>query len=329
MIAPPVFWSSPNGRWHPVALLLRPLSWIYGAVVAWKLKAQPAKVDIPVICIGNVTLGGVGKTPFAHALAETLTEMGHTPHILLRGYGGKAMGPLRVNDRHSCHDVGDEALLHARHWPTWVARDRVAGARLAQENGATCIIMDDGFQNPSLHKDHTYLLIDGKTGLGNGLVFPSGPLRESPKAAFNRAQTIVMVGESKDGFPGTLPRLPELNMILESDVSALDLKKDYVAFAGIGRPEKFFDSLKAQGLNIIEARQFADHHPYTDADVNELVTLAALRQARLLTTEKDYVRLTPEQQQHVQPVGVNLTVLGYGALSDSLPDIFKKPKQHD
>ena len=283
--------------WHrdgTLARLLTPLG------VAWQLAgaarravARPWRAPVPVICVGNLVAGGAGKTPVVLALLALLAERGLKPAALTRGYGAKVAGPLPVDpERHDAAKVGDEALLLAAAAPTWLARDRVDGAREAADEGAEVVVMDDGFQNPSLKKDLSLLVIDAEYGLGNGRVMPAGPLRESPASGFARADAVILIG---DGPLGTItrqlpPGLPVLRARLEPCGRSLAGTRVY-AFAGIGRPQKFFDSLRRLGAELAGCEAFADHQPYDAATLQRLVAAAAAAGAPLVTTAKDAARL--------------------------------------
>ncbi|MEM9233441.1 MAG: tetraacyldisaccharide 4'-kinase [Pseudomonadota bacterium] len=310
MISPPAFWSDPDGARHPLARLLSPLSVIYTRIVAGKIRqVDPVRASIPVICAGNITLGGVGKTPFVQLLCQQLTDMGHTPFILMRGYGGTEKGPLRVRISHTAQEVGDEARMHAQSFPVIISGDRPAGAQLAAREGASIIVMDDGFQNPSLHKDLAFVLIDGTAGLGNGKVFPAGPLREEPTDAFTRAQAIVMVGET-DEHRSVLPEtdLPLLTARITSQIDG-ELKNQRLhAFSGIGRPEKFFSGLEKAGLTVPQKTPFADHHMFSAAEIARLKAAAAEDDALLVTTEKDYARLSADDAAGIHPIPAHMSV---------------------
>jgi tetraacyldisaccharide 4'-kinase len=289
----PEFWSgAAQGRDKALALqlLAAPLSWIYAAVTAAKIAAaKPVKLSRPVICIGNVSVGGVGKTPLARTLRALLAARGLTAAVLARGHGGRLKGPLVVDAAsHRAEDVGDEPLLHARDGLTVIARDRVAGAKAAIEAGAGAILMDDVFQNPTLHKDFSILVFDAASGLGNNKVLPAGPLREPLAAAIQRAQAAIMIGE---GPALPLGDLPVFTATIEATGGAA--QGPLVAFAGIGRPEKFFTTLAALGGDVVEAVPFPDHHRFSDDDLAFLDRLAGERGARLICTEKDHVRLPP------------------------------------
>ncbi len=292
----------------PFTLLPLAAGYSLAGRLRWAL-TKPWRADIPVVCAGNLVAGGAGKTPLAMALASWFGGHGRAVHFLTRGYRGRERGPLRVDPAfHTFRDVGDEALLLARVAPTWVARDRRAGAAAAQEAGAEIIVMDDGFQNPGLHKDLSLLAIDGGYGFGNGLVLPAGPLREPLAAGFARAQGAVMIGEDREEAAEKLPPgLPVLEARLIPGPEAEELAgKPLVAFAGIGRPEKFFESLRALGCELLDAVPYPDHHVYKPDEVMWLVEMAAATGAKPVTTLKDYVRLPEEAKPMVETLSVTL-----------------------
>jgi tetraacyldisaccharide 4'-kinase len=262
------------------------------------LRQNGARAGVPVLCVGNPTLGGSGKTPTALALARLLIDASERPFLLSRGYGGRLAGPVRVDPQHHrADDVGDEPLLLARSAPTIIARDRAAGARFAHAAGASVIVLDDGFQNPSLAKDLSILVIDGRRGVGNGLVFPAGPLRAPLAAQCDRAHAMLTIGDGPAAaavesaaalrglalFRGAL--VPEA-----ASVAALKGTR-VLAFAGIGDPEKFFGTLAGAGVEVVIRRGFPDHHRFTAADAESLLAEADRAGVTLVTTEKDFVRL--------------------------------------
>lgn len=253
--------------------------------------------------------GGAGKTPTVLALGALLKAQGDTPHFLTRGYGGELKGPVQVDpSQHTAVDVGDEALLLAAQGPTWVSHDRVAGARSAEAAGATVIVMDDGFQNPKLAKDLSFIVIDGGYGFGNGRLMPAGPLREQLADGFARAQAVVLIGEDRHGVAMLLDgKLPILGARLEPDESARRLAgRTVLAFAGIARPAKFYDTLRRLGCNIALSQDFPDHHPYTPDEIMALCESASSFGALPVTTEKDLVRFPPEARGMVETVRVRL-----------------------
>lgn len=293
----PDFWG--KSKWHPMALLLAPLGGLYGRIGARRLKRGAwAKVDVPVICVGNINAGGVGKTPTVIALAGFLAECGHQPHVVSRGYGGRETGPLQVNEMaHNAAQVGDEPLLMAAFAPTWVAKDRLAGAQAAIAAGADVILLDDGFQNPALYKDMALIVVDAAVGFGNGRVLPAGPLREPVATGLARGAAIVSIGTAKAqaALSQRWPMVDDLPR-LKAELQPLQMGIDWaeqrvIAFAGIGRPEKFFKSLAQAGAEIVAAHSFADHAPYTAAALQRLLKESHQKGAQLVTTEKDAARL--------------------------------------
>jgi tetraacyldisaccharide 4'-kinase len=298
MREPPFWWRAAGIE----SWLLAPAAAIYGAVAASRLSRKGYRAGVPVICIGNPTLGGAGKTPTALAVARMLQAAGHRPVFLSRGYGGRQRGPLLVApDRDHAADVGDEPLLLARAAPTVVAHDRVAGAKAAHAAGATVIVMDDGFQNPRLAKDFSVLMIDGRRGVGNSKVFPAGPLRAPLEAQLARADAVILVGAVEEGAAARAVaearKLPLFRARLEPDreVIAGLTGRRVLAFAGIGDPEKVFATLREAGVVVAATRSFADHHRYTPADVRDLCGQAEAEGLTLVTTEKDRARLQGEE----------------------------------
>lgn len=264
-------------------------------------------VDAKVICIGNLVAGGAGKTPVAIAIAELLASSDIA--FLTRGYGGREAGPLRVDaNTHTARDVGDEALLLARTAPTWVSRDRPGGARAAITNGAKTIIMDDGFQNPSLTKDIALLVVDGAIGFGNGRVMPAGPLRETIGRGLSRADAVVLVGDDTSGATAHIGGgTPIFSGRLTPTANSSHLAgRRVLAFAGIGRPQKFFDTLTELGCEIVGQHAFADHRPYRTEQIMTLCEEAAALEAIPVTTDKDLVRLPADAREMVQTVSVTL-----------------------
>lgn len=277
-----------------LALLLSPLS--HGMTGIGRLRRKLKKtrrVRVPVLCVGNFVAGGAGKTPVAIAVAERLIARGGNPHFLTRGYRGTITGPTRVDaTRHGVEHTGDEALLLARTAPCWIARRRPAGGAAAAHYGADVVVMDDGFQNPSLRQNLSIVVVDGRYGLGNRRVLPAGPLREPFEDGVGRADAVVMLGDDEHGILETLPEtLPVLRAdIVPAKTDHLSGKTVY-AFAGIARPEKFYATLEAIGARIVETRSFDDHHIFTPAQIGWMLDKAAILEALPVTTEKDWVRL--------------------------------------
>jgi tetraacyldisaccharide 4'-kinase len=307
------------------ATLLAPLGTLYGALAGLRgWRVTPWRAPVPVLCVGNLTVGGAGKTPTVLALAEHLKASGLEIACLSRGYGGRERGPLRVDpERHSAVDVGDEPLLLARAAPTWIARDRQDGARVAIAEGADVVLLDDGLQNPSLRKSLSLVVIDGGYGFGNGHVLPAGPLREPVERGLARAGAVVLIGEDTCGVRRQIPAgLPILEARLEPDETTLRLRGcSVIAFAGIGRPAKFFQTLRDVGADLVDAAEFADHHPYTDAESMRLVEIAQRRNATLVTTAKDFVRLPEAARPQVTVAGVRLRFADVAALDRLLAPV--------
>jgi len=315
----PDFWQGDSG----IARLLEPLGLIYGAVTARRIaRAKPYRAAQPVICVGNLTVGGTGKTPIAASIAARLSDQGRSPAILIRGYGGSLKGPVRVSSNtHTVDEVGDEALLHARHVPTWVARQRSAAAPLAIAAGADVLIMDDGHQHPSLAKDLSLVVVDGVGGFGNGRIVPAGPLREKIASGLARADAVVLMGDDTQGLAARLSQnLPVLraHLVLGPEWQALRGQR-VVAFAGIGGPERFFHMLQAVGAQIVAFHPFGDHYGYAAADIEPMLDEAYNVGAIPVTTVKDAVRLDPDQRQQVNVLTVTAEWENPAAL-DSLLD---------
>jgi len=303
----PEFWSGDGGGLLP--LLLSPLAAIYAAATARRMRRPGWQAPVPVICCGNATAGGAGKTTVSLDLGQRLANRGVAVHFLLRGYGGRLRGPLRVDPRlHDSQAVGDEALLLAGERPAWISGDRGAGARAAVAGGAQCIVMDDGLQNPTLVKDLSLLIIDGTTGFGNGRVIPSGPLREPVAAAAARCRAAVLIGEDECNALALLPpRLPVLRAHLRPGPEAAMLSGQPVyAFCGLGNPRKFFATLQDSGAVLAGRMPFADHYPYDAGDMRDLLAEADRLRAIPVTTRKDYVRIPTEFRSRVTVVTIRL-----------------------
>lgn len=307
----PEFWSRRPDAPGWESLALTPLSWLYalGGAARWAL-ATPTRIDTPVLCVGNLVAGGAGKTPSVLALCDRLAALGVEPHVIARGYGGRVRGPHRVDpSSDTAADVGDEPLLMARRRPVWVGADRPASAARAVSAGADVVVMDDGFQNPSLAKHLSIVVIDAKYGHGNERVIPAGPLREPLSVGFGRADAAIMIGEPSgdDPWPWTPPGMSVVHARLAPSERAARLSdRRVLAFAGIGRPEKFFETLRRMGARIVETEAFPDHHPYNTAILSRLAARAQAAGAELVTTEKDATRLPASFQDRVLVVPVAL-----------------------
>ncbi len=320
----PDFWDRGDLYSRLARTVLSPIGAIYGATVQWKAKhATPYRASIPVICVGNISAGGTGKTPVAIAVAEALGARGHKPVFLSRGYGGRLRGPIFVSSEHSATDIGDEPLLLARSAPTIVARDRRAGAEQAANTGADVIVMDDGHQNFSLAKDLSIIVVDGETGFGNGCVLPAGPLRERAEAGLHRAGAVVVMGGGNPdlyGFKG-----PILRAHLRPHMAENWRGQRVLAFAGIGRPQKFFKTLEEAGADLARVLAFPDHHTFTTDELAHLKAQARDLKAQLITTEKDLVRVSPMDRAEIAVLPVHAEIEPRQAL-DRLLDRLVPPR---
>ncbi len=303
---PPEFWLHKDGRDSApmIRMLLWPISRIYQWAAARRIETtQSYDPGVPVICVGNATMGGTGKTPVAMYLLNSLRRMGVNVVGLTRGYGGTEKGPMPVQKHHTAADVGDEPLLLARHAPVWVAAGRDDGARAAVSHGAHVIVMDDGHQNPLVQKTLSLLVVDAETGFGNGCVFPAGPLREKLSSALDRADAIILMKPAPDyDIDDDLAEQLKGKVVVPAYLAPVgDAPKGRLyAFAGIGRPNKFFDSLRRHGGDVVGEIPYADHYKYKDGDIEQLFMLASEMDAGLITTEKDYVRLPRGYRKGVQ-----------------------------
>lgn len=311
-LSTPRWWYSRDRRVMPMTrALLTPAAWAWSAATARRIaRTEPADPGAPVVCVGNLTVGGTGKTPIVRAVASRLAARGVQVHLLSRGYGGRLAGPLRVApDRHAAADVGDEPLMLAQDFPAWVARDRAAGARAAADAGAEVIVMDDGHQNPTVRKALSLVVVDGETRggewpFGDGRVFPAGPMREPLKVGLSRADAVIVllpidVEQPDFDLLVTFGDMPVLVARLEP--AAPVPKGPQVGFAGIGKPWKVEKALTAAGCQLVDFAPFPDHGQYDEATLKMLADRAKLYDAGLVTTEKDWVRLPPAWRARVTP----------------------------
>lgn len=302
---PPEFWYVKEGReaGRMLRTLLSPFSWFYARATAKRIRSTtPYDPGVPVICIGNASVGGTGKTPIAAYLLESLNRMGIRTVVLSRGYGGSEKGPIVVTEKHSAADVGDEPLLLARQGPVWIAEGRDDGAKAAASHGAQVIIMDDGHQNPLVKKTLSFLVVDAEIGFGNNRVIPAGPLREPSSVALERADAVILMKptpayEVDEDLLAQFKGKPVVGASLVAKEKPRPGR--LYAFAGIGRPNKFFDHLKRAGADVVDGLGYADHYAYKDTDMMDLLELSGEYDAKLITTEKDYVRIPKSFRRHV------------------------------
>jgi len=309
MLATPVFWGKSPGF---LADLLSPIGAAYDAA-GWlrRVMSRSYRAPVPVVCVGNLVAGGAGKTPVALALSAWMVERGIPVHVVSRGYGGRLHGPVRVDStRHDALAVGDEALLLATRAPCWVARDRAAGVRAAVAGGAGAILLDDGFQNPTVAKTLGLIVVDAAYGFGNGRVIPAGPLRENLNRGLARADAVVLLTAEGDagGSEGMQPPtgLTVLSAVMEPVSGERLAGARLLAFAGIGRPEKFFATLRALGAILVGTRVFRDHHPFRVIELERLRRDGDRLAARLITTAKDIVRIPSAQRAGIEILTVEI-----------------------
>lgn len=321
----PDFWR--RDGWLPA--LLTPVSLLYDlAARLARRRGRRWRAPVPVICIGNLTAGGAGKTPTAILVGRLLIQAGIEIHFLSRGFGGKNPGPMRVDrERHDAAEVGDEPLLLAALAPTWIARDRVAGAKEIVNAGGEAIIMDDGFQNTDLQKDLSIMVIDGGFGFGNGRLLPAGPLRERVISGLARADLALII--YIDGDQRASLALPPPLPVFEARVVPSMTAEGYAGrrvfgFAGIGRPEKFAATLRAIGADLVGFEAFPDHHVYREDEVMAVIEAAVAVDARAVTTAKDATRLPALAREMVDIVDIDLQLDDVGAFRQRLQSVVSR-----
>lgn len=324
----PDFWypESDKGAGRFAAFLMTPLGWLYGLAGLWSWGiTKPYRPSVPVICLGNLTAGGTGKTPLCQLIAQELTKAGETVAIVSRGYGGRLAGPIKVDtSNHSHLDVGDEPLMLAQQADVFVGKDRVKAVQLAEQSGASAIILDDGFQNPGVKKTLNVLVVDAQRQFGNGKLIPAGPLREFKTRGLARADVMIEMSPEQDKtlrsqLPVEKNGLPLFHAYFTPHTKEVEIAdRRFVAFAGIGNPERFFDSLSTLHANLVECIPYPDHHSYHRKDFTFLTGLAQERNAKLITTAKDAVRLPHEMLDQVETLGINAKIFEEDAFNSLL-----------
>jgi tetraacyldisaccharide 4'-kinase len=316
--------SAPRFWHHPslIGTVLSPLGMMYGTMS--KLMQDytvPLSAQIPVISVGNVTLGGAGKTPVTVALATMLSAMGESPHILSRGYGGSTLtAPEAVTPDLPASLVGDEPLLLARQFPTWVYPVRAESALRATQAGASLVLLDDGLQHSSLKRDLSFLVIDSDYGLGNGHIIPAGPLRESLAAALAKSDAVIALGDSplRVKIPASMP---QFRARLAQDSIWQTLRgRSVFAFSALANNDKFFHACIKSGMQLADSVSFPDHHPYTRDEVRHVLHRASLLGATPVTTEKDAVKLTQEERAQMIILPIHVAWENYAAMQQFLRD---------
>lgn len=298
----PSFWAHKNF----ISTLLSLLGNFYAAATAFRVKfGHCSKVGRPVICIGNLTAGGTGKTPVAISIAKMLQEKGKNPFFISRGYGGKLTDLLVDKQKHTAQEVGDEPLLLSNQAPVIINSNRYLAAQKALKSGAEIIIMDDGFQNPSLHKDLSFLVFDGGFGYGNGLAIPAGPLRENLQKGLQRAQAIIIIGQDQHNLCNEFSTFPLFQGKIKAILPEIS-NKNIIAFAGIGRPEKFYTSLRELGLNLEKTFDFPDHHQYQSSELQKIINLAQKQGCLIFTTSKDFVKIPQPMQKYFHVLEIEI-----------------------
>lgn len=333
----PRWWYTEDRGSLVLRIALTPVSWVWAWATARRIaSAEPVDVGCPVICIGNLTVGGAGKTPVAREVLRRLRAGGVDAHGLSRGYGGRLQDPTRVDPTvHDAADVGDEPLMLARDFPMWVAKDRVAGAKAARAAGAEVIVLDDGHQNPALHKALSLVVVDGETRsgewpFGDGSVFPAGPLREPFEVGLGRADAVVMLLPADLDTPDArLMALFDGHRVLPAQLQPAGDPPHgpQLGFAGVAKPWKVERALKAAGCELLDFAPYPDHAPYSDADLGFLATRAETLGAGLVTTEKDWVRLSPAWRARVTPWPVRARFADYDALDGLLERVMRRARR--
>ncbi len=306
----PKFWYRTNTMSAFVKGALQPIASLYQIGHRINSKNQKSqKVKIPVICIGNITAGGSGKTPTTIAINKVITEnkLFNNPCFLTRGYGAKNQFTRFISVHEPIDETGDEPKILLNNSKTIISKNRYEGAKLAQKSGHDIVIMDDGFQNNTVYKDISLLVVDGNTGFGNECTLPAGPLREPIRDGINKANAIILIGDDINGCLKNIPpEKPIFKATIKAKLDEIDLSKEYLAFCGLAHPSKFFGTLNTSNINVIEHKEFADHHPYTQNELNQLIERANKIGAKLITTEKDFVKIPLKFHDKIRTLPIEL-----------------------
>lgn len=331
MFKAPNFWNTRDSKWVKALL---PISKLYGAVSSFKVnKVSPEKAAIPVVCIGNVVLGGAGKTPTVDLVCEIFHKYNLTPHILTGGYGGYLKNVIRVDPAHHSYlQVGDEALLSAEVAPTWVGRNRINSAKAATLAGADVLVMDDGFQNNSIFKDFKILVVDSGQSFGNEFLFPAGPLRESVEGGIKKSDIVLIIGEKNEYIENRVKAVNKDIPLFYAKIQPQDNiniapKSKVIGFCGIGYPAKFKKTLKELEVDLLDFIAFSDHHPYTITEIQKLIKSAQRTGARLVTTRKDFIKIPEVFRGQLTVIDIKLSFTGESFEAIMLEKLALQPKQ--
>lgn len=298
----PKFWNNKG----LISTLLLPIGWVYALITSIRMKViKSNKVNVPVICIGNLTAGGTGKTPVALSIAEILQKHKYNPFFISRGYGGKLKSVLVNSKIHLPEDVGDEPLLLSEQAKVIIDADRYKAAKIAVDMGADTIVMDDGYQNPYLRKNLSFIVIDGGFGLGNERTIPAGPLRENMQNGLKRADAIIIIGQDIKHIAKEIDSLPVFEGKMKPTIDTLKDQK-VIAFAGIGRPQKFYDTLLSLDAKIVETIDFPDHHNYQKEELEKIIKKSKALNAKIFTTSKDFVKIPQNMRNHFNVLNIKI-----------------------
>ena len=325
MFKAPKFWYQKKDTYLSASLYPFSLLFRFGTKIR-KLISSEKITDLPIICVGNIVVGGAGKTPVSLKIGKLLIKAGYNPHFISKGYAGLIKTSTLVQSWHSATSVGDESILLSEIAPTWIGQNRINSSILAKKNGADCLIMDDGFQNPNIKKNFSIIVINAEQEFGNKRVMPSGPLRESIKRGLSRTNLIIVIGNISQDLINTIPKdIPIINSKFEIKNENNNFKgQNITAFAGIAYPEKFFISLKEQGAKIVKKIIYSDHHIYNENDLLDLAEIANKTQSILVSTKKDYVRIPKNYRSLVNTLEGEITFENEDLLTEILSKVVEK-----